>query len=69
MKFTPGVYAHKNFRDVDFSVEHAWPTASGYELMGYWVRRDFGCGSLLLGGERDLILIKPEQYPNWQEVA
>lgn len=60
---TPGKWTHKNFRDVYFLVTQVMPT---YTLKGYWIRKDFGCGELVLNS--DEIKVKWKDRNDWSEI-
>ena len=61
MKFIPGCWTHKNFRDVFiYVVRSEEETESGVVLVVEWFHNN---GQSL--GVADTILIKPEQYENW----
>lgn len=63
---TPGKWQHISMRDVYFAALACIQKPSGeYEMRGWWIRRDFGCGELLLGDKSDTIVITPDSREKW----
>lgn len=70
MRFTQGLWQHRNCNDLQLRVEKVQFIGPSYTKMRvFYIRKDFGCGEVLLFPTLYNVKITKDQYENWRRVG
>ncbi len=66
---TKGLWQHRNCTDLQLEVVKVQYSGPDYtKLKALYIRKDFGCGSIVLDYKADSFKITADQYENWRRV-
>lgn len=69
MVLTQGLWQHRNCNDLQLQILKVRYRGSKYTVVkALYIRKDFGCGSLVLDTKADTLTITKDQYHNWNKI-
>lgn len=70
MRITTGRWQHKNCSDLQLEIMKVQYQGPDYtKVKAFYMRKDFGCGEILLDPKADTLKITKDQYKNWRRVS